>query len=175
MPAAGRAPHAGPAAGQLDVLLGRLQLVGGDGHDALAQDLGRVAHRAGGHGPAATPGRPGAEAGDGGVALDGVDVVDVHAQRVGGELHHGGLDAVALPQSSCSFKPQAPAQNLFRQRSRVAAFPLPRNPKFIGHASAARNIRSRFQAPGVQVVALVPVAGPVPPPIMVVMPFESAS
>ena len=32
-----------------------------------------------------------------------------------------------------------------------------------------------FQAPGVQVVALVPVAGPVPPPIIVVMPFESAA
>jgi hypothetical protein len=27
-----------------------------------------------------------------------------------------------------------------------------------------------FQAPGVQVVAFVPVAGPVPPPIRVVMP-----
>ena len=36
-------------------------------------------------------------------------------------------------------------------------------------------MRARFQAPGVQVVASVPVAGPVPPPIMVVMPFESAS
>ena len=34
---------------------------------------------------------------------------------------------------------------------------------------------ARFQAPGVHVVASVPVAGPVPPPIMVVMPLESAS
>jgi hypothetical protein len=32
-----------------------------------------------------------------------------------------------------------------------------------------------MQAPGVQVVALVPVAGPVPPPSMVVMPDEIAS
>ncbi len=32
-----------------------------------------------------------------------------------------------------------------------------------------------FHSPGVQVVAFVPVAGPVPPPIMVVVPFESAS
>ena len=32
-----------------------------------------------------------------------------------------------------------------------------------------------FQAPGEHVVALVPVAGPVPPPIMVVTPFEMAS
>ncbi len=32
-----------------------------------------------------------------------------------------------------------------------------------------------FHAPGVQVVALVPVAGPVPPPIKVVSPFAKAS
>jgi hypothetical protein len=32
-----------------------------------------------------------------------------------------------------------------------------------------------FQAPGEHVVAFVPVAGPVPPPIIVVMPFDSAS
>ena len=32
-----------------------------------------------------------------------------------------------------------------------------------------------FQGPGVQVVALVPVAGPVPPPINVVTPPDSAS
>ena len=36
-------------------------------------------------------------------------------------------------------------------------------------------MRARFHAPGVQVVAAVPVAGPVPPPIMVVVPFEIAS
>ena len=32
-----------------------------------------------------------------------------------------------------------------------------------------------FQMPGVQVVALVPVAGPVPPPVIVVMPLANAS
>jgi len=32
-----------------------------------------------------------------------------------------------------------------------------------------------FQAPGVHVVALVPVAGPVPPPIIVVIPEPMAS
>ncbi len=32
-----------------------------------------------------------------------------------------------------------------------------------------------FQAPGAQVVALVPVAGPVPPPMSVVIPAASAS
>ena len=69
----------------------------------------------------------------------------------------------------------AGAHLLGQRLARSTALPLPRNPKFIGHASAASSIRARFQAPGVQVVALVPVAGPVPPPIMVVMPFESAS
>ena len=36
-------------------------------------------------------------------------------------------------------------------------------------------MRARFQAPGVQVVALVPVAGPVPPPTQEVIPLASAS
>ena len=39
-----------------------------------------------------------------------------------------------------------------------------------GNASTASYIRRMFHAPGVQVVAFVPVAGPVPPPISVVMP-----
>ena len=46
---------------------------------------------------------------------------------------------------------------------------------FMGKASADSNIRWMCQAPGVQVVALVPVAGPVPPPIMVVTPEDNAS
>ena len=45
----------------------------------------------------------------------------------------------------------------------------------MGRASAAWSIRARFQGPGVQVVALVPVAGPVPPPSMVVTPDIRAS
>ena len=36
-------------------------------------------------------------------------------------------------------------------------------------------MRSRCHGPGVQVVAFVPVAGPVPPPIIVVTPLASAS
>ncbi len=43
-------------------------------------------------------------------------------------------------------------------------------PRFGGFEHARQ-----IPAPGVQVVAFVPVAGPVPPPIMVVMPFDSAS
>ena len=41
--------------------------------------------------------------------------------------------------------------------------------------SSASSIRARCQAPGVTVVALVPSAGPVPPPMIVVMPAASAS
>jgi hypothetical protein len=52
---------------------------------------------------------------------------------------------------------------------------LPKKPRFIGKASAACSMRAMFQGPGVQVVAKVPVAGPVPPPSMVVMPDISAS
>ena len=36
-------------------------------------------------------------------------------------------------------------------------------------------MRAIYHGPGVQVVALVPAAGPVPPPIMVVTPETSAS
>jgi hypothetical protein len=36
-------------------------------------------------------------------------------------------------------------------------------------------MRAMFQGPGVQVVALVPAAGPVPPPTMVVTPDINAS
>ena len=55
------------------------------------------------------------------------------------------------------------------------ALPLPRKPKFIANPSAACSMRMMFQGPGVHVVAFVPVAGPVPPPIIVVMPDISAS
>ena len=37
--------------------------------------------------------------------------------------------------------------------------------------SAACSIRARCHGPGVQVVAAVPAAGPVPPPSIVVMPL----
>ena len=41
---------------------------------------------------------------------------------------------------------------------------------FIGKASIASIMRAMCQGPGVQVVASVPCAGPVPPPSMVVTP-----
>ena len=57
----------------------------------------------------------------------------------------------------------------------MLVFPLPKKPKFTGCPSMARIIISKLKGPGVQVVALVPVAGPVPPPIIVVMPLARAS
>ena len=51
----------------------------------------------------------------------------------------------------------------------------PRKPTFTGKSSAASSMRWIFQGPGVQVVAFVPVAGPVPPPSIVVIPDMIAS
>ena len=45
----------------------------------------------------------------------------------------------------------------------------------MGKPSAASSMLWMCQGPGVQVVALVPAAGPVPPPIMVVTPDTRAS
>ena len=71
-----------------------------------------------------------------------------------------------MPQSSCSLKPPAPAAHLLPQRRRSdTVLPLPSSATLTGSASSASSIRARCQAPGVTVVALVPSAGPVPPPI----------
>ncbi len=52
---------------------------------------------------------------------------------------------------------------------------MPEKPRLTGKASAAWIMRPMWNGPGVQVVALVPAAGPVPPPSMVVSPDISAS
>ena len=52
---------------------------------------------------------------------------------------------------------------------------MPAKPRFTGKASAAWIMRPRCHGPGVHVVALVPVAGPVPPPKSEVTPDISAS
>jgi hypothetical protein len=67
--------------------------------------------------------------------------------------------------------PAAPASICSISASGVDALPLPRKPKFIGRLSVASIIRCKFHAPGVHVVARVPSAGPVPPPIIVVTPL----
>jgi hypothetical protein len=84
------------------------------------------------------------------------------------------IAAGVVPQSSWSLSPIAPASICSASGAGRLALPLPRKPKFIANPSAACSIRSMFQGPGVQVVAFVPVAGPVPPPIIVVMPECSA-
>ena len=107
--------------------------------------------------------------------IDGVGVDrDLYVVTVR-HARQASMAAGVVPQSSCSFSPQAPATTCSSSGVAREALPLPRKPKFIGNASAASSIRAMFHSPGVQVVALVPVAGPVPPPIMVVVPFESAS
>src|SRR5258705_418084 len=85
------------------------------------------------------------------------------------------MAAGVVPQSSCSLRPMAPAATCSRRGSGLDAFPFPRKPRLMGKPSAASSIRYMLHAPAVHVVALVPVAGPVPPPIRVVNPAERAS
>ena len=53
--------------------------------------------------------------------------------------------------------------------------PLPSSTTLTGMWSTASRLRARFPDPDVTVVASVPSAGPVPPPMIVVMPDASAS
>ena len=85
------------------------------------------------------------------------------------------MAAGVVPQSSCSFSAQAPARTISSSARGWLALPLPEMPMFIGSASTAWSIRPMCQGPGVQVVASVPCAGPVPPPMSVVTPACSAS
>ena len=77
------------------------------------------------------------------------------------------------PQSSWSLKPAAPARSCSHSPSSETVFPLPSRAKLTGQSSRAASIRARFQGPGVTVVARVPSAGPVPPPMTVVTPEAS--
>ena len=85
------------------------------------------------------------------------------------------MAAGVVPQSSCSLRQEAPPSIISTSALGCEALPLPAKARFIGKASAASSMRARCQGPGVQVVADVPVAGPVPPPIIMVMPELSAS
>mmetsp|Transcript_86435 Transcript_86435/g.241860 ORF Transcript_86435/g.241860 Transcript_86435/m.241860 type:complete len:210 (-) Transcript_86435:1066-1695(-) len=86
------------------------------------------------------------------------------------------MEAGVVPQSSWSLKPAAPALSTSNKPPLASdVFPLPEKPKFNGRLSVARSIISICEGAGVQVVALVPVAGPVPPPYMVVRPDATAS
>ena len=85
------------------------------------------------------------------------------------------IAAGVVPQSSCSFRAQAPARTISSSAAGFEAFPFPEMPMFIGTPSTACSIRPMCHGPGVQVVASVPCAGPVPPPSIVVTPECSAS
>src|SRR5499427_2588900 len=88
----------------------------------------------------------------------------------------GGVPAAGVvPQSSCSLSEQAPALTISSSAAGREALPLPAKPRFTGRPSAAWIMRPMCQGPGVQVVAKVPCAGPVPPPSMEVMPDINAS
>ncbi len=54
-------------------------------------------------------------------------------------------------------------------------FPLPRNPRFMGMAPPLEHALDVSTRRGNRSWRLVPVAGPVPPPIIVVMPAAMAS
>jgi len=70
----------------------------------------------------------------------------------------------------------APAADLIRRgHSTADEFPLPDEPDVDRSTSVACSISSIWRAPGVHVVALVPVVGPVPPPTSVVIPDAMAS
>mmetsp|Transcript_39931 Transcript_39931/g.118455 ORF Transcript_39931/g.118455 Transcript_39931/m.118455 type:complete len:229 (+) Transcript_39931:1323-2009(+) len=85
------------------------------------------------------------------------------------------IAAGVVPQSSCSLKPAAPAWITSSIPCGSDVFPLPEKPKLSGSESVARSIVSTWLGAGVQVVAQVPAAGPVPPPYIVVMPDAIAS
>mmetsp|Transcript_24974 Transcript_24974/g.78728 ORF Transcript_24974/g.78728 Transcript_24974/m.78728 type:complete len:226 (+) Transcript_24974:1029-1706(+) len=85
------------------------------------------------------------------------------------------MTAGVVPQSSCSFRPLAPASKTSFRPAGSDVLPLPEKPKFSGKASVACSIICTWLGEGVQVVALVPVAGPVPPPYIVVRPEATAS
>mmetsp|Transcript_10993 Transcript_10993/g.32570 ORF Transcript_10993/g.32570 Transcript_10993/m.32570 type:complete len:242 (+) Transcript_10993:1075-1800(+) len=80
-----------------------------------------------------------------------------------------------VPQSSCSLKPAAPASSTSSRPSGEEVLPLPEKPKFMGKASVDCSIIAICDGAGVHVVAVVPAAGPVPPPYMVVRPEAMAS
>mmetsp|Transcript_30285 Transcript_30285/g.68413 ORF Transcript_30285/g.68413 Transcript_30285/m.68413 type:complete len:323 (-) Transcript_30285:429-1397(-) len=94
---------------------------------------------------------------------------------VSAKLRQASMAAGVVPQSSCSLKPAAPASKTSYSPAGSEVFPFAENPKFIGKPSVACSIIFICDGAGVQVVALVPVAGPVPPPYRVVRPDARAS
>src|ERR671914_512549 len=74
------------------------------------------------------------------------------------------IAAGVLPQSSCSFNPPAPARSCSQSAPALVVLPFPIRSTLIGRWSIACSMRPIARGPGVTVVALVPSAGPGPPP-----------
>ena len=87
-------------------------------------------------------------------------------------VDRGGRRAPVLVQLESAGAAAGPAPASPR---RDTVLPLPSRTTLTGMVSIASCMRARFHAPAVTVVALVPSAGPVPPPMTVVMPDASAS
>ena len=100
------------------------------------------------------------------VGVDG----DLHARTRRRTRRQASIAAGVVPQSSCSLNPTRRPRSCSRSASCDTVLPLPSSATLTGQSSSASSIRARFHAPGVTVVALVPSAGPVPPPMIVVMP-----
>ena len=91
-----------------------------------------------------------------------------HAQaRIDGRGRRTPILMQLQPACSCAHLLR---QRLFVRRVSFSQESEIHRPRFRGSEHLLQIPR-----PGVHVVALVPVAGPVPPPIIVVIPFESAS
>ena len=106
-------------------------------------------------------------------------------QRVGVDRHLH-VETVGLRQAAVDrgrrrapilvqLQPDRSRANLLFQALRHRGIALAEKPEVHGQRIGGRSISSTCRAPGVQVVALVPVAGPVPPPMKVVTPLASAS
>lgn len=78
------------------------------------------------------------------------------------------LQCHARKRTSCSLSPHAPKRTWSSRPMGSLSFPLPVKPKLRGTPSVAAIIVRMYVCEGVQVVAFVPAAGPVPPPTRVV-------
>jgi hypothetical protein len=85
------------------------------------------------------------------------------------------MAAGVVPQSSCSLRPMAPARTCSRSGFGQASVALAEEAEVHREGLGRLEHALDVPGPGVQVVAKVPVAGPVPPPSMVVTPDISAS
>jgi hypothetical protein len=90
-------------------------------------------------------------------------------------VRQASIAAGVVPQSSCNLNPAAPARSCSHRPSWLTVLPLPSSTMLTGHCVVEASIMSSQNFPGVTVVALVPSAGPVPPPMSVVIPAASAT